>query len=192
MPTRSPADPTRLDLDPPDRPVAPDAHGATLVHPGAKDAARRWPVERWAAVAAEQRRRGRTVLVTGGPGEITLARAVADAADLPAGAVLAGRTDLAELAALVAAAGHVACGDTGMAHLATALGTPSTVLFGPVAPAEWGPPADRPRHRALWAGRHGDPHATHPDRGLLAIGAGDVVRALDTAQACPPDHPENP
>lgn len=178
-----PADPTQLDLDAPDRPLPPGAHGATLVHPGAKDAARRWPVERWAAVAAAQRHRGHTVLVTGGPGEEELARAVADAAGLPPGAVLAGRTDLAELAALVAAAGHVACGDTGMAHLATALGTPSTVLFGPVPPAEWGPPVDRPRHRALWTGRRGDPHATSADPGLLAIGADDVVRALETVRA---------
>ncbi|HEV2818948.1 MAG TPA: glycosyltransferase family 9 protein [Solirubrobacteraceae bacterium] len=178
-----PADPAHLDLDAPERTLPPEAYGATLVHPGAKDAARRWPAERWAAVAAAQRRRGNTVLVTGSPGEVALARAVADAAGLPAGAVLAGRTDLGDLAALVAAAGHVACGDTGMAHLATALGTPSTVLFGPVPPAEWGPPADRPRHRALWTGGRGDPHATSADPGLLAIDAGDVVRALETARA---------
>jgi len=77
----------------------------------------------------------------------------------------------------------VACGDTGMAHLATAMGTPSVVLFGPTPPGEWGPPADRPWHRALWAGRRGDPHAGAPDPGLLEIGPGDVAAALADIEA---------
>lgn len=83
-----------------------------------------------------------------------------------------------ELAALVAAAGRVVCADTGVAHLATALRRPSVVLFGPVAPALWGPPPDRPRHVALWAGRSGDPHAMRVDAGLLEIGVADVLAAL--------------
>lgn len=179
------ADPARLDLDPPAATLpSEEAPGATIVHPGAKDAARRWPLDRWAAVARSQRARGRTVLVTGDPAEAPLARTVADAAGLPPRAVLAGRTDLAQLAALVAAAGHVVCGDTGIAHLATATGTPSTVLFGPVPPAQWGPPADRPRHRVLWRGRRGDPHGSTADPGLLAIGTDEVIRALaDSAGA---------
>ena len=40
---------------------------------------------------------------------------------------------------------------TGLAHLATAYARPSVVLFGPVPPAEWGPP-QHPRHQVLWAG----------------------------------------
>jgi ADP-heptose:LPS heptosyltransferase len=66
-----------------------------------------------------------------------------------------------------------------VAHLATALGTPSLVLFGPTSPARWGPP-DRAIHRVLWAGRTGDPHASRPDPGLLAIGEDDVLQALET------------
>jgi ADP-heptose:LPS heptosyltransferase len=91
--------------------------------------------------------------------------------------VLAGRTSLLELAAAVAAAGRVVCGDTGPAHLATAFGTPSVVLFGPTPPAEWGPPPGGP-HIALWAGRRGDPHAQAPDPGLLELGPADVAAAL--------------
>ena len=71
-----------------------------------------------------------------------------------------------------------------MAHLATAFGTPSVVLFGPVPPAEWGPPPAGGRHHALWAGRRGDPHADAPDPGLLEIRAKDVSDALD-ALVCP-------
>ena len=81
------------------------------------------------------------------------------------------------LAGLVAGAARVACGDTGVSHLATATGTPSVTLFGPVAPAEWGPPP-LARHVALWAGRRGDPHAGVPDPGLLEIGADEVRAAL--------------
>jgi ADP-heptose:LPS heptosyltransferase len=83
----------------------------------------------------------------------------------------------------VAAAGRVVCGDTGVAHLATALGTPSVVLFGPTPPAEWGPPAARPWHRALWAGRTGDPHASEPDPGLLALEPRQVLEALERLPA---------
>lgn len=173
-----PADPTRLDLPPPPQAPPPGVAGATVVHPGAAFAARCWPAERWAAVAAAEMADGRRVVVTGSPTETALAHEVATRAGLPREAVLAGSTGLAELAAVVAAAGRVVCGDTGMAHLATALRTPSVVLFGPEAPSRWGPPADRPWHQVLWTGRRGDPHGASPDRGLLEIGVDDVVAAL--------------
>ncbi|HEX8101843.1 MAG TPA: glycosyltransferase family 9 protein, partial [Solirubrobacteraceae bacterium] len=142
-----PADPAperlRLDVAP-----DPDAAGATVIHPGAASAARRWPAERWAAVARAERGRGRRVLLTGSAAERPLAQAVARDAGLPAGAVRAGATDLAGLAALLAGAARAASGDTGFSHLATAVGTPSVTLFGPVPPQEWGPPPLR-RHVAL-------------------------------------------
>jgi ADP-heptose:LPS heptosyltransferase len=118
------------------------------------------------------------VAITGSAAERPLVEAVASAAGLPSEAVLAGRTDLTALAAAVAAAGRVASGDTGVAHLATALGTPSVVLFGPTPPQVWGPPATNPSHISLWAGRRGDPHAADPDLGLLAITPDAVIDAL--------------
>jgi ADP-heptose:LPS heptosyltransferase len=172
-----PADPEDLALDPPSVDPPEAAVGATLVHPGAASGARRWPVERWAAVVAAEQEAGRRVAITGGPDEVDLARSLAAAAGLGDDAVLAGRTSVAELAAAVAAAGRIACGDTGVAYLATALGTPSVVLFGPTDPALWGPPP-RPIHTVLWAGRTGDPHAAEPDPGLLEIGVAEVVEAL--------------
>lgn len=176
-----PADPTDLDLPTPPVPPPPGTDGATVIHAGAASGARRWPVERWAQVARHQVDAGRHVVLTGTAGERGLATEVAARAGLdPVAAVLAGRTDLLGLAATVAAAGLVLCGDTGVAHLATALGTPSVVLFGPVLPSQWGPPADRPQHVALWAGRTGDPHAADPDPGLLEITVADVVAALPT------------
>jgi ADP-heptose:LPS heptosyltransferase len=169
-----PADPHDLELPPPAR--EPAVRADTLIHPGAASPARRWPAERWAAVARHEVRAGRTVAITGGAGERGLAEAVARGAQ--GSVVLAGETDLLTLAATVAAAGRVLCGDTGVAHLATAFGVPSVVLFGPTPPSEWGPPPDRPRHRALWAGRRGDPHARAPDPGLLQITVEDVLARL--------------
>jgi ADP-heptose:LPS heptosyltransferase len=176
------ADPARLDLRPPagarEHPLA----GATVVHPGAAGAARRWPASRFAAVARAERAAGRRVVVTGGAAETRLAGQVARAAGLAGADVLAGRTTLLELAAVVAAAGRVVCGDTGVAHVATAFGTPSVLLFGPTPPGHWGPPRDalaRGRHRVLWAGRRGDPHGAEPDPGLLDISVGAVTAALE-------------
>ena len=173
-----PADPGDLDVAAPAIAVPPAAVGATLIHPGAASGARRWPLERFAAVARSEQAEGRQVVVTGGPEEIGLAQSLGELAALPRQALFSGRTDLIGLAGLVAAAGRVVCGDTGVAHLATALRTPSVVLFGPTSPRQWGPPPDRPWHLALWTGRTGDPHGDRPHLGLLEIEAVDVLAAL--------------
>jgi ADP-heptose:LPS heptosyltransferase len=178
-----PADPAELDVEPPSSPAPVQARGATVIHPGAASPARRWPAERYAAVARAELRRGRRVVVTGAPGELGLARRVATRAGLGEPAVLAGRTDLLGIAAVVAAAARVVCGDTGVAHLATAFRTPSVVLFGPTPPSRWGPPAERPWHRPLWKGRTGDPHAREPDAGLLDVEVAQVVEALEELDA---------
>jgi ADP-heptose:LPS heptosyltransferase len=119
------------------------------------------------------------VVVTGSPGERSIAGAVARAAGLPPEAVLAGRTGLGELAALVADARLVVAGDTGIGHLATAYDTPSVLLFGPVSPALWGPPPDRPGHEALWVGPRppGDGTQVHP--ALTELDVPTVLAAVD-------------
>jgi ADP-heptose:LPS heptosyltransferase len=175
------ADPDDLDLAVPAadvQQVPPAWRDATVVHAGAGSPARCWPLDRWAAVVRHERSLGRTVLLTGSIRERPLTRALRRATRVPIEHDLAGRTDPALLAALVNAAGVVVCGDTGVAHLATAVGTPSVVLFGPSTPDEWGPPPSRRIHRVLWAGRAGDPHGSSPDPGLLAIGVDEVFDAL--------------
>jgi ADP-heptose:LPS heptosyltransferase len=140
-----------------------------------------------AALAAE----GHRVLITAGPTERELGARVARSAGLPAGSVAAG-LDLAALADLVAAARLVVCGDTGLAHLATAVRTPSVVLFGPVPPAEWGPP-DRPEHVAVWhgeAGYRGDPHGQVIDPALRSVTSDEVLGAARRLLAPPASAPE--
>jgi ADP-heptose:LPS heptosyltransferase len=171
-----PADPDDLHLRQPGR--APRAEGAAIVHPGAAAPARRWPLERFAALARREQRI-RPVLVTGSRAEAPLAHEIARRAGLSPRAVLAGRTDLVELAALVATAARVISGDTGIAHLAVALGTPSLTLYGPVPPSEWGPPPHDVRHRTLWSGFRGDPDAPGTDPGLAAITTAQALHELE-------------
>ncbi|RAO20717.1 glycosyltransferase family 9 protein [Micromonospora noduli] len=164
--------------------------GVTIVHPGAKAAQRRWPVDRFAAVARELTCRGHRVVVTGSSGEGVLAAEVAARAGLPGSAVLAGRTGVGEVAALVAHGRLVVAGDTGIGHLATAYATPSVLLFGPVSPALWGPPVNRPWHRALWAGPVPSGRAvaeTHP--ALAAPGVAQVLEAAEEVERTGHDLP---
>lgn len=173
-----PADRNALRLARP--PAGPGPPGAIVLHPGAASGSRRWPAERFAAVARVLDARGLPIVITGSADERALAQRIAAAAGLPPDTVLAGRTPLPELAALIAAAALVISNDTGVPHLAIAFGVPSVTLFGPVSPALWGPPAGSGRHVALWRGtgfRPGDPHGPRPDPRLLRISADDVLAA---------------
>jgi len=170
-------DPDALDLAVPAVPAP--VSGVAVVHPGAAFPGRRWPPERFAAVARHLAASGLAVAVTGGPAERELALTVAAQAGLDPAAVLAGRTTSLELAAVIAAARVVVCGDTGVAHLATAYRRPSVVLFGPVSPALWGPPP-RSQHVVCWHGDGtGDPWGTTLDPALGRITVAEVITALD-------------
>jgi len=177
-----PGDPSEVGLERPS--VASPAPGAVVVHVGAAYGSRSWPAERFAAVARALTGQGRTVVLTGSAAERERATGIGTAAGLPEHANLAGRTGLAELAALVADAALVVTVDTGAAHLATAYATPSVVLFGPATVERWGPPADGP-HVVLTDERVrvGDAFGAEPDPALLAVGPGDVLRAAEALLA---------
>jgi ADP-heptose:LPS heptosyltransferase len=170
-----PADPADLRLRTPEPPSP--APGAVVINAGASHVSRHWPVDRFASVARALAQR-HPVVFSGTATERARAVDVADRAGLPTATVLAGRTGLVELAALVAGARLVITADSGVAHLSYAYATPSVVLFGPVPADRWGPPSNGP-HAVLSANRHrrGDPFADSPDPALLGVGAADVVAA---------------
>ncbi len=154
------------------------AGGTTVVHPGAAAGSRRWPPDRFAAVAAALADCGHRVVVTGGGAEAGLAAHISRTAGVQS---LTGLS-LSQLARLIGSARLVICGDTGIAHLASAYSTPSVLLFGPVSPKLWGPPADR-RHTVLWHGDGtGDPHGADPDPALLEITVAEVLEAVATTE----------
>jgi lipopolysaccharide heptosyltransferase II len=104
------------------------------VFPGSHAPARRWPTERFAALAQKVSARGARVVVMGGPAETPATARVAAASR---GALdVGGRTDLADLAALLSLCDLVVTNDTGPMHLAGAVGTPTVSLWGPSDPQE--------------------------------------------------------
>jgi ADP-heptose:LPS heptosyltransferase len=138
------------------------------VHPGARMPSRRWPPERFAAVADTLAGRGLRVVLTGTKEELPLTRAVAGAMRAPA-LDLAGRTDLGAAAALLERARLLVCNNTGVSHLAAALRTPSVALLHePAEFCRWAP-LDGRRHRAVF----GD---TWPDPGQVIAAADDLLR----------------
>jgi ADP-heptose:LPS heptosyltransferase len=178
-----PSAPHDLYFEPPPPELVPGLLGATVLHPGASSAARRWPPDRFVEVGRHLHEAGHALVVSGGSGERPLVDRIVGELGVPVRRFV-GRTTL-ELAALVGHARLVVAGDTGVAHLATATRVPSVVLFGPVSPRHWGPPEDAGSHAALWAGRTGDPHGTVVDPGLLDIGPAEVIQAIDRISVAP-------
>ena len=93
--------------------------------PGAAHATKRWPVRHWVDLATRLGTAGYRCVVVGGAGDRGIA------AQVPAAASAAGELSLQETGALLARARVVVSGDTGVMHIATAVGTPVVALFGP-------------------------------------------------------------
>jgi lipopolysaccharide heptosyltransferase I len=109
-----------------------------LINPAAGWPNKRWPPDRFGALAAFIRDVCTlTPVVLWGPGEQTLAETVVTASR--GAAVLSPRTSVKDLVALSRAADLLVAGDTGPLHIATAVGTPTVSLFGPTYPERNGP-----------------------------------------------------
>ncbi len=121
-----------------------------------------WPVERMAELAELLRARGRTAVLLGAASDAGFAAAVIDHAAV---ASLVGRDSPALLPAVLAELDALVCGDTGVGHLAAAIGTPVVALFGPT-----------------------DARLTAP-RGPVAVLSKPTACAPCFYRACPIDHP---
>lgn len=146
-----------------------------LIHPGAGWGAKRWPAERYGAVAEEFAMRGGVALVSAGPGEEELAAGVVESAQGHARVV---RCTIAQLTALTKRVSVVIGGDTGPLHLACALGKPVVGIYGPTEPKRNGPFGTRfivlrnPESRRDHARRE------EPEAGLLTISPKAVMSAV--------------
>lgn len=129
----------------------PGAFGAqpfVCIHPGAQLPSRRWPAERFAQVADVLVERGCQVVLTGTGGEAALALDVRNAMRHEA-VDLVGRTNLWTLGALLERARMLICNDTGVSHIAAALGTLSVVVSSGADVSRWAP-LNHALHQVLW------------------------------------------
>jgi ADP-heptose:LPS heptosyltransferase len=117
------------------------------IHAGARLLSRRWPVERFAAVADALAASGYAIVLTGAAEEAELAAELTRR--MHAAAVnLCGKTSLGGLARLIQRARLIVCNDTGASHVAAAVGTPSVVVCCGADPLRWAP-LDAVKHRVL-------------------------------------------
>lgn len=115
-----------------------------VMHPGSQKPSRRWPADRFAALAARvlAERPALHVILTGVPDEVALVHGIRSALPeevRPRAHDAVGGTTLEELLALLAHADAFVCNDTGTMHVARALGTPLLALLGPENDRRWGP-----------------------------------------------------
>lgn len=119
-----------------------------VVHPGASSAERQWPAERFAEVGRALVSRGLTAVVTGSADERSLAWHTARL--IGRGAIVAaGELSLGAMAALLSSASGCITNDTGISHLASAMKTPSVVVFTASDPARWAPLSGS-MNRSVW------------------------------------------
>lgn len=146
------------------------------VSPVASSSLKRWPVERFARAAEHLVTvTGRPVLLFGGP-QADAARELEASLPGVCRVLRTGALPLRHVAALLERCGVLLCNDTGLMHMAAAVGTPVVAVFGPTAPRVFLPP----NPSAFAAGGedilcpHRNTHSLHPpacwvgDRCLIA------------------------
>jgi heptosyltransferase-2 len=122
------------------RGLAGETRPIVALAPGAVGPSKRWPAEYYAELTRRLLAEGFAVWVLGGPGEKALAQEILAQeiiGDRP-GRDLTG-FDLRDAVLALAAAAVAVSNDSGLLHVAAALGTPSIGIFGPTSPQLWAP-----------------------------------------------------
>ena len=147
-----------------------------LINPGAGWGAKRWPVQRYDAVAQGLIEMGYRILVNAGPGEEQLADVIVRGSD---GLAIPLACTLAQLIAITRRVALAVAGDTGPLHLACALVRPVVGIYGPTDPSRNGPFGTQ--FKVLRSSRSRRDHTRYeaPEEGLLTIQPDDVLRAAD-------------
>jgi lipopolysaccharide heptosyltransferase II len=160
-------------------------HGIIALAPGAAHATKRWPVEHWRTLLAQLTSAGFLAVIVGGPEDTEVAASVAEPTG-PQVMNVAGRFGLQGTGALLRRSLALVSADTGVMHMATAVGTPVVALFGPTV-RQFGffPYSDRAEVVELGLGcrpcsSKGGPHCPlGHHRCLREITPGTVYQALN-------------
>jgi len=159
-----------------------------LLNPGAAWPNKRWPPARFADVARALRDcHDLMSVVLWGPGEESLARDVVAGAN--GAAVMSPQTSIADIVALSRGAALMVSGDTGPAHIASAIGTPIVGIYGPTRPARNGPlsPHDVTVSRDASCYCHHLRRCVRDRMCLLDIEAGEVIGAVERRLSAEPN-----
>jgi ADP-heptose:LPS heptosyltransferase len=157
------------------------------IHPSAGAPLKSWPISSWAHVVDALAGRGLQVVLTGAPDDRPLLAAITAKASGSA-TILAGQS-LAATAAVYARCALLVSVDSGAAHLAAAVGTPTVRLYGPAPPDVFGPWPTRPDQQVLLTdalacapcGALDSPPcgATALPACMLALSVDDVLKAIE-------------
>ena len=112
--------------------------------PGANWEPKIWPAERFQALANKLHDHFDAVILIGGQGDVDRCNQVAQGLALPS-INLAGKTDLLEAGAVLARAQLFVGNDSGLGHIAAAVGTPTLTVFGPGQPERYQPWGEKAR-----------------------------------------------
>jgi heptosyltransferase-2 len=148
--------------------------------PGAKWRAKRWPERYYAGLADVLSADGFGVLVLGSAEERPLLDRIVSPVAEP-DSVMAMSGGLRELAALFCLCEAAVCNDSGLMHLAGAVGTRSVGLFGPTAPHLGFTPHGE-GHRALWLGLECSPCSLHGDKPCRIAEKAPCLEELEPAK----------
>lgn len=144
--------------------LAPGAY--VCLHPGARNPAKRWPVERFARLGDALYARGLEIVLTGSAAERPIAEAVAHAMRAPS-RNFALPISVGAMAVLLAGARLLVTNDTGVSHVAVGLRVPSVVVFFATDPKQWAP-LDARLHRTVYR-PHGVDFETVRDAALQLL-----------------------
>ncbi len=117
---------------------------AVAIHPGSGSAAKNWPPQRFAAVASHLHHRGWRILLIRGPAD-ELAGGQVQQALHEQEYILLDSLPLHLLAANLTLCRTYVGNDSGISHLAAAVGAPTAVIFGPTDPQVWAPRGEHVR-----------------------------------------------
>jgi heptosyltransferase-2 len=115
--------------------LADERRPVVALAPGAVGPSKRWPASAYAALTRRLLADGLAVWVLGGPDEKALAQEIAGDS---AARDLTGR-DLRDAILALTSAALAVSNDSGLLHVAAALGTPTIGIFGPTSPWHWAP-----------------------------------------------------
>ena len=145
-----------------------------LINPGAGWGAKRWPLERYAAVAEKFAQMGYSTIVNVGPGETQLAESICAN---PTARAFAMSGSIGQLIACTHRANLFIGGDTGPLHLAAALKIPVVGIYGPTDPTRNGPYETCARVLRHPASQRDHSRRSEPEAGLLTITVDNVLEA---------------